>query len=62
MFGVWLGAYGMHYEPNYPALQLAGLFGTTLAPLPATSARYAAYWRGSSTRRWCCRPAARWQD
>ena len=58
MFGVWLGAYGMHYEPNYPALQLAGLFGTTLAP----SARYAAYWRGSSTRRWCCRPAARWRD
>ena len=33
MFGVWLGAYGMHYEPNYPALQLAGLFGTTLAPV-----------------------------
>lgn len=33
MFGVWLGAYGMHYEPTYPALQLAGLFGTTLAPI-----------------------------
>lgn len=33
MFGVWLGAYGMHYPPNYPALQLAGLFGTTLAPV-----------------------------
>ena len=33
MVGVWLGAYGMHYEPNYPALQLAGLFGTTLAPI-----------------------------
>ena len=33
MLGVWLGAYGMHYEPNYPALQLAGLFGTTLAPV-----------------------------
>ena len=33
MFGIWLGAYGMHYEPNYPALQLAGLFGTTLAPV-----------------------------
>ena len=33
MFGVWLGAYGRHYEPNYPALQLAGLFGTTLAPV-----------------------------
>lgn len=33
MFGVWLGAYGMHYPPNYPALQLAGLFGTTLAPI-----------------------------
>lgn len=23
----------MHHEPNYPALQLAGLFGTTLAPI-----------------------------
>ena len=33
MVGVWMGAYGMHYEPNYPALQLAGLFGTTLAPI-----------------------------
>ena len=33
MVGVWLGAYGMHHEPNYPALQLAGLFGTTLAPI-----------------------------
>ena len=33
MAGVWLGAYGMHYDPNYPALQLAGLFGTTLAPV-----------------------------
>lgn len=33
MLGIWLGAYGMHYEPNYPALQLAGLFGTTLAPV-----------------------------
>ena len=33
MLGVWLGAYGMHYAPNYPALQLAGLFGTTLAPV-----------------------------
>lgn len=33
VLGVWLGAYGMHYAPNYPALQLAGLFGTTLAPV-----------------------------
>ena len=33
MLGVFLGAYGMHYEPNYPSLQLAGLFGTTLAPI-----------------------------
>ena len=33
MAGVWLGACGMHYDPNYPALQLAGLFGTTLAPV-----------------------------
>ena len=31
--GVALGAYGMHYTPDYPALQLAGLFGTTLAPI-----------------------------
>ena len=23
----------MHYTPDYPALQLAGLFGTTLAPV-----------------------------
>ena len=36
--------------------------GPRWPPLPATSARYAAYWRGSSTRRWCCRPAARWRD
>jgi hypothetical protein len=33
MLGIFLGAYGMHYSPNYPALQLAGLFGTTLAPI-----------------------------
>ena len=33
MAGVSLGAYGMHYSPNYPSLQLAGLFGTTLAPV-----------------------------
>ena len=33
MVGIFLGAYGMHYEPNYPTLQLAGLFGTTLAPI-----------------------------
>ncbi|MDD3347606.1 MAG: DUF1576 domain-containing protein [Oscillibacter sp.] len=33
MAGVTLGAYGMHYTPDYPALQLAGLFGTTLAPI-----------------------------
>ena len=33
MVGVALGAYGMHYTPDYPALQLAGLFGTTLAPI-----------------------------
>ncbi len=33
MLGVALGAYGMHYTPDYPALQLAGLFGTTLAPI-----------------------------
>ena len=33
MVGVALGAYGMHYTPDYPSLQLAGLFGTTLAPI-----------------------------
>ena len=33
MAGVSLGAYGMHNSPNYPSLQLAGLFGTTLAPI-----------------------------
>lgn len=33
MVGVWLGAEAMHYSPSYPALQLAGLFGTTLAPI-----------------------------
>lgn len=33
MVGVLLGAYGMHLEPNSPTLQLAGLFGTTLAPI-----------------------------
>lgn len=34
MVGVYLGAYGMlHYTPDYPSLQLAGLFGTTLAPI-----------------------------
>lgn len=33
MAGVTLGAYGMRYTPDYPSLQLAGLFGTTLAPI-----------------------------
>ena len=33
MIGVALGAYGMRHTPNYPSLQLAGLFGTTLAPI-----------------------------
>ncbi len=33
MFGIYLGAYGMHYTPDYPSLQLAGLFGTALAPI-----------------------------
>jgi len=33
MLGVYLGAYGMHYTPDHPSLQLAGLFGTTLAPV-----------------------------
>lgn len=33
MAGIALGAYGMHYTPDYPSLQLAGLFGTTLAPI-----------------------------
>ncbi len=33
MVGVLLGAYGMHLAPNSPTLQLAGLFGTTLAPI-----------------------------
>jgi hypothetical protein len=33
MVGVALGAYGMKHTPNYPSLQLAGLFGTTLAPI-----------------------------
>ena len=33
MLGVALGAFGMRYTPDYPSLQLAGLFGTTLAPI-----------------------------
>lgn len=33
MLGVVLGALGMHYQPDYPSLQIAGLFGTTLAPI-----------------------------
>lgn len=33
MMGVALGAVGMQHTPAYPSLQLAGLFGTTLAPL-----------------------------
>ena len=33
MIGVALGAYGMNYTPDYPSLQLAGLFGTTIAPI-----------------------------
>ena len=33
MVGVALGAYGVHQTPDYPPLQLAGLFGTTLAPI-----------------------------
>ena len=33
MIGVAIDAYGMHYTPDYPSLQLAGLFGTTLAPI-----------------------------
>ena len=33
MVGVALGAHGLHHTPDYPSLQLAGLFGTTLAPI-----------------------------
>lgn len=33
MIGVALGAYGIHQTLDYPSLQLAGLFGTTLAPI-----------------------------
>ena len=33
MMGVALGAVGMQHTPAYPSLQLAGLFGTTLAPI-----------------------------
>lgn len=33
LVGVIIGAYGMNYDPNTPSLQLAGLFGTTLAPI-----------------------------
>ena len=33
IFGVYLGAYGMHFTPQYPSIQLAALFGTTLAPI-----------------------------
>jgi uncharacterized protein YjeT (DUF2065 family) len=33
MLGVALASYGMHLSPDYPTLQLAGLFGTTLAPI-----------------------------
>lgn len=33
ILGVALGAYGMHSLPNTPSLQLAALFGTTLAPI-----------------------------
>ncbi len=33
MIGVALGAFGMHYTPDHPSLQIAGLFGTTLAPI-----------------------------
>lgn len=33
MGGVALGAFAMHYTPDYPSLQIAGLFGTTLAPI-----------------------------
>src|SRR5699024_2013254 len=32
MAGVLLGGIFMHYDPAAPALQLAALFGTTLAP------------------------------
>ena len=33
MIGVAIGSFAMHYAPDYPSLQLAGLFGTTLAPI-----------------------------
>lgn len=33
MAGTAIGACGMHRAPNDPSLQLAGLFGTTLAPV-----------------------------
>lgn len=33
MAGVAIGSVAMHYTPDYPPLQLAGLFGTTLAPI-----------------------------
>lgn len=62
MFGVWLGAYGMHYDPITRRFSWRACSGPHWPPLPVTSARYAAYWRGSSTRRWCCRQVARWRD
>ena len=33
MVGLFLGALASHWEVNYPSLQIAGLFCTTLAPL-----------------------------
>ena len=33
MAGIFLGSFVMQHTPDYPALQIAALFGTTLAPI-----------------------------
>lgn len=59
MIGVALGAYGMHYTPDYPALQLAGLFGTTLAPIAGHFGWLPGILAGFIHSALCCKPAAR---
>ena len=52
MIGVALGAYGIHQTLDYPSLQLAGLFGTTLAPISGHFGCLSAFWPALSTLLW----------
>ena len=61
MLGVVIGGVFMHFDINQSSVQLALLFGTTLALSRAISAGPSASWRGSSTPPWCSTPEPRWR-